>query len=318
MDFVMKPISFVENEKSLYVEFVLELDPRRYDTIEIDGKRAYVDKSTRIAIIEEDLLKSLPSMNGIPILYDRPKQLDYHSYLKERKTELAEFWDKKLSLDNFTNPIEHILNKLKDKDTQVVIIYVDLEGSSRLSSEIENDIYIKIIKIFLMQMAKVIDNYKGFVLKAVGDCVIGIFPAEDNFLNTCDNAIQAAMIMRSVVEEVINPVFIEKGLPKIGFHIGLDIGSVRADRFGAPDIAAIDDLIGYPMNLVAKIQSRAGHNDVLLGRRLFELLHNSWQAFCEKVDLGDDWMMRDPIDKDEIYKIYRFHGKFACDHYDEK
>jgi class 3 adenylate cyclase len=80
-------------------------------------------------------------------------------------------------------------------------------------------------------------------------------------------------MMCSVVEDVINPIFAEKGFPEIGFRIGADIGSVRARGFGAHDVASVIDLIGYPMNLTKKIQNKAGHNGILIGRQLYELIH---------------------------------------------
>lgn len=119
------------------------------------------------------------------------------------------------------------------------------------------------------------------------------------------------MIMCSVLEDVINPVFSAKGLHEIGFHIGVDIGVVRAERFGALDVASFDDLIGYSMNLTAKIQSKAGHNEILIGRNLYELIHNNWQKYCEKVDLGEEWKMKDPR-QDAIYDVYRCRVKWIC------
>lgn len=117
--------------------------------------------------------------------------------------------------------------------------------------------------------------------------------------------------MWSIVEDVINPILVQKGLPEIGFHIGVDIGQVRAEKFGALDIAAFDDLIGYTMNLTAKIQSKAGHNEILIGRQLYELIHNSWQAYCSRIDLGDNWKMGDPRFK-APYEVYKFSAKWVC------
>ena len=191
-----------------------------------------------------------------------------------------------------------------------------MEGSTRISSTVDPDIYIKIIKIFLMQMSKTIDNFRGYVLKFVGDCVIGIFPADENYTSMADNAIQSAMIMRSVIEDVINPVFADKGLPEIGCHIGLDIGTVRIDKIGATEVASFDDLIGYPMNLTAKIQSHAGHNEILLGRNLFDLLHCRWQEHCEKIDLVNTWTMED-LEREGIYQLYSFNGKWVCKCWDK-
>lgn len=298
-------------------EFVMKLtpNPKRYDFIEINGEVAFKDRFTGIAI-HESALKNIKMMHGAPIFYSPPKQPDYCSYLKERKAELLGHWDEKYPLMDTQRPFEGFLSKLRGKDTQIVILYVDMAGSTRISSEVDPETNLKIIKIFLMQMAKVIDNFRGYVLKFMGDCAIGIFPADENFTSMSDNAIQAAMIMRSVVEDVINTVFVEKRLPPIGCHIGLDIGSVRVDKVGALDVAAFDDLIGYSMNLTAKIQSHAGHEEILLGRNLFELLHCRWQEHCEKLDLGQTWTMKEPL-SGCTYEVYRFLGKWVCKCWDK-
>lgn len=316
MDLITTPISFTEDEESIYVKVEMKPDPKRYDEIEFEGKPAFLDKFTHTVIPWDIFAQSLGNAGKIPIVRDNPKQLDYCAYLKERKSELLENWDNKYLLESDRKPIERLLEELSGKQTFVAILYVDMEGSTRLSSKIDPEKYAKIIKIFLMQMSKIIDNFKGYVLKFVGDCVIGVFPAEGNFINSCDNAIQASMIMRSIVEDVINPIFVSKNLPEIGFHIGVDIGIVMADRFGALDVASFNDLVGYSMNLTAKIQSKAGHNEILIGKSIYDLIHNNWQKYCEKVDLGDEWKMKDPR-QDVTYDVYRCNVKWICKCWDE-
>lgn len=308
MDMITTPASFTEDEERIYVKFEMKPDPKRYDEIEFNGKPAFLDKFTRTVIPWDSFVQGMENAGEIPIVRNDPKQLDFCAFLKERKSELIDNWDNKYLLERDRKPVDRLLEELCGRETNVVILYVDMEGSTRLSSKIDLDIYAKIIKIFLMQMSQIIDNFRGYVLKFVGDCVIGIFPAEGNFINTCDNAIQAAMIMCSIVEDVINPVFVAKGLPEIGFHIGADIGVVRADRFGILDVASFDDLIGYSMNLTAKIQSKAGHNETLIGKNLYDLIHNTWQKYCEKKDLGEEWKIKDPR-REEIYEVYRCSAK---------
>jgi adenylate cyclase len=310
MDFINKIISCEEDDDTLLVEFEMIPNPERYESIEFEGKPAFLDKSTGTVIPWDGFETLAKGLEGCPIVSMSPKQTDYCAFLKERRSELLENWDKEYSMEFNQMPVEGLLKELNGKETYIVILYVDLEGSTRLSSEIKPETYRKIIKIFLMEMSKIIDNFNGYVLKFVGDCAIGIFPAEGNFPNTCDNAIQAAIIMRSIVEDVINPVFVEKGLPQIGFHIGIDIGLVKADSFGALNIASIIDLIDYPMNLTAKIQSKSGHNGILVGRQLYELLHINLQNYCERVDL-EGWSAKDP-QRDEIYKVYRCKAKWVC------
>ena len=65
------------------------------------------------------------------------------------------------------------------------------------------------------------------------------------------------------------------------------------------------------MNLTAKIQSKAGHNEILMGRQLYELIHNYWQVYCSKIDLGDGWKMEDPRFK-VTYEVYKFSAKWVC------
>ena len=316
MDFIQEVEKYTEQEDgSVVFTLKMTLDPKRYETIEINGEIAYKDKFTGYVIPSSELEKMKFQPNA-PFYHSPPKQEDYCSYLKKNKTELLQNWDQEYQLrDNF-EPLKDHLQKLKGKDSKIVILYVDMEGSTRISSTVDPDIYIKIIKIFLMQMSKTIDNFRGYVLKFVGDCVIGIFPADENYTSMADNAIQSAMIMRSVIEDVINPVFADKGLPEIGCHIGLDIGTVRIDKIGATEVASFDDLIGYPMNLTAKIQSHAGHNEILLGRNLFDLLHCRWQEHCEKIDLVNTWTMED-LEREGIYQLYSFNGKWVCKCWDK-
>jgi class 3 adenylate cyclase len=182
-----------------------------------------------------------------------------------------------------------------------------MRGSTRISAHLDPEINKKIVKIFLMQMAQVIDTYNGFVYKFIGDCVVGVFPADTNFTGMSDNAIQAAMMMRNVVEDVINPVFDKKGLPRIGLHIGLDIGTALVDTFGANKTAAFDELIGFTMNVASKIVECAKDDEILLGRSLFEVLHVNWLEFCRETTLDQEWTITDPV-RGGKYKVYQFNG----------
>jgi hypothetical protein len=71
------------------------------------------------------------------------------------------------------------------------------------------------------------------------------------------------------------------------------------------------------MNLTKKIQSKAGHDEILIGRQLYDLVHINWQKYCEKVDLGEGWKMKDPQHKTTIYEVYRCKAKWVCNCWDE-
>ena len=313
MDFIQESVHICElPDGSPGFEAKLRLDPEKYDEIEVDGEKAYRDKYTGMVIPLKVIAESAEGLKGVPIYCSPPKQNDASIYLREAKAELMANWDKKYQLQKTKPAFNEFLKENTGKETTMVILYVDMEGSTRISSTVDPGINAKIIKIFLMQMAKAIDNHRGFVLKFVGDCAIGIFPAETNSTGMCDNSIQSAMTIRGLVEQVINPVFKEKGLPEVGFHIGVDVGEVFIDNVGAINIAGFVDLIGYHMNRTAKIQAMAGHNDILLGENLFTMLHGNWQKYCAEIEVGNKGKFVDQ-DTGEPYGVYRFMGKWDCE-----
>jgi len=315
-DFVQKVESYEKTPDGLLVTFSMILDPKRYETIEVNGKKAYKDKNTGEIIPEKVLESALSKVspdNPLPIYSSPPKRNDPCNYLLEKKKEIEKNWNgQDTTLNNGSNSIDTLLTQLAGKDILFSIMYVDLKDSTELSYNQTPEINEKIIKIFINQMIQIIDLYNGFVLKVLGDCVIGIFPSEPNAPNACDNIFLAAIMMRNIIEDVINPIFLSKNYPIIGYHIGMDLGRVKITNIGATDIAKFLDVIGYPMNLTSKIQAQAGHNEILIGRQLFSMIHCQWQKHCNIKKLDDSWKLRDPQNQHKIYELYSIDTKWNC------
>jgi class 3 adenylate cyclase len=311
MDFIKKP-SLTFDGENMYFEIILIPDPERYDVIEKNGEISYHDKYTNTRISKHLVDELLKDISTVTPFENPPKENNAKKYLIERRKEIKEHWQEKYRPQKKDSELSSIFESLRGSDSRIVVFYVDIEGSTRLSSQLSSDENTKVVKTFIMQMSMIIDNYRGYVLKTVGDAVIGIWIAEKNFTTMCDNSIQAAMTIRGMVEDVLNPLLTESGMPEIGFHIGIDIGKSRIENVGASNIHVTDDLIGYTMNRAAKIQARAGHNQILIGRIFFKLLHNKWQKYCKKKDMDDSWQLRDP-EREEIYAVYEYNGQWDID-----
>lgn len=294
-------------------EINMVLSPRRYDPITKEGKIvAYKDKKTDATITIEELKEELLNQ---PLFYDDfiynfdiLKQ-EACSYLKECKSELVQHWDEPYELEDIGIPLADILSKLRGKETQIVILYVDMAGSTIVSANVDMWTNVKINRIFHMLMSRIIAKYGGFVHNTVGDEVISVIPAS-RFAPASDNAIKAAMTMRDGVEDVLNPLFDEKKLPKIGLHIGLDLVEAAVASVGAQGIAASDEFISHQMNVAGKIAKLAKRDEILLGRNLFDVLHIDWQDKCEKYTT-DQQQIAD-IDSGGIYQVYRFLARWSC------
>ena len=87
-----------------------------------------------------------------------------------------------------TDESEKFLRKNVFSKFDIIVLYVDLVGSTTMTLELPEDKLAIIISSFALEMASVITLHGGYVLKFVGDAVIGYFVASENPLLAADNA----------------------------------------------------------------------------------------------------------------------------------
>ena len=216
------------------------------------------------------------------VLYERYK---YNTSIKRGQDFLLNHVDSKLSL---------------------VVMYADLVGSTKMSMALPVERMAKIIKVFSHELSSVVESYNGFVLKYVGDAVIACFPSGFNKYLSCDTAFQCAKSMINIIENGINPIF-EKdkdNYPKLSVKIGIDEGENLAIQYGYDKSAPID-LIGYPMNVAAKMTSLTGPNKITVGNNVYKLLHPTVQPEFGKMQMkeGTEWKYID-LETNLPYKVY--------------
>ncbi|MCH9658873.1 adenylate/guanylate cyclase domain-containing protein [archaeon] len=188
----------------------------------------------------------------------------------------------------------------------MVVLYVDLVGSTTMTLEMPPEKIAIIISSFSQEMAAVIRQHNGYVLKFVGDAVIGYFVGEGMYKG--DNAVNCAKSMISIIQKGINPILNQYDYPDLMVKIGVDFGQNIVVRYGADIKNSHVDLMGPAMNIAAKIQNMAKPNQILIGSDVFERLHPSFQKdFKLLVWSKDEWKYRSRI-TGEIYNVYEFKG----------
>ncbi len=198
---------------------------------------------------------------------------------------------------------KHVFCKL-----DMVVLYVDLVGSTTMALELPPEKIAIIISSFSQEMGSVIRQHHGYVLKFVGDAVIGYFVAENNSLLTTANAVNCAKSMISVIQKGINPILNQYDYPDLKVKIGVDFGQNIIVRYGADKVNSHVDLIGPVMNISAKIQSMAKPNQILIGSDVYDRLHpNSQKEYKQIIWKNDEWKYRSRL-SGEIYKVYEFEG----------
>ena len=198
---------------------------------------------------------------------------------------------------------EHVFKKIN-----MVVLYVDLVGSTTMTLELPAEKLAIIVSSFSQEMASVIRLHHGLVLKFVGDAVIGYFNATDNTLLASDNAVKCARSMITVIEKGINPILNQYDYPDLMVKIGVDYGQSIVVRYGANEESSHVDLMGPAMNIAAKIQAMAKPSQILIGQDVYQRIHPSTQNnFKQIVWANNEWKYRSRL-TGEIYKVYEYIG----------
>jgi class 3 adenylate cyclase len=196
---------------------------------------------------------------------------------------------------------KHVFSKL-----DMVVLYVDLVGSTTMALEMPSEKIAIIMSSFAQEMAAVIRQHNGYVLKFVGDAVIGYFVAENNSLLTADNAVNCAKSMITVIQKGINPILDQYDYPDLQVKIGVDFGQNIVIRYGSDKENSHVDLMGPAMNIAAKIQNMAKPNQILIGNDVHERIHpSSQERFHEMIWNKDEWKYHSRL-TGQIYKVFEF------------
>ena len=188
----------------------------------------------------------------------------------------------------------------------MVVLYVDLVGSTTMTLEMPPERIAIIISSFSQEMVAVIRQHHGYVLKFVGDAVIGYFVGDK--MQTGDNAVNCAKSMISIIQKGINPILNQYDYPDLMVKIGVDFGQNIVVRYGADVENSHVDLMGPAMNIAAKIQNMAKPNQILIGSDVYQRLHPSSQKdFTQIIWTKDEWKYRSRT-TGETYNVYEFKG----------
>jgi len=188
------------------------------------------------------------------------------------------------------------------------VLYVDLVGSTAMTLELPEEKLAIIISSFAQEMASVIKLYNGYVLKFVGDAVIGYFVSKEYSISAADNAIYCVKSMMKVIDKGINPILNQYDYPDLRIKIGIDFGKSIVVRYGADKEKSHVDLMGPVMNIAAKIQSIAKPNQILIGDDVFTRLHPSIQKNCELIKWEkNEWGYRSRK-SGKIYQVFKYRG----------
>ena len=160
--------------------------------------------------------------------------IDVPSMVKESQIRIWKALRAKPDFNTSSAKTQGILEKCAGSKVNLIILHVDLVGSTRMSLSLPIDRFTAIIRSFAQEMSLVVSVYGGYVLKYIGDAVLAFFviggtmddgennanmdgkpkDSDNSFhLLQYSNAIGCAYTMIKVVQEGINPILNQYRLP---------------------------------------------------------------------------------------------------------
>jgi class 3 adenylate cyclase len=256
---------------------------------------------------EKPLVKPKTDYGLIDMMLSKPREraVDSETLIKETQNRVWRALKSGYEYSPVEDESDAFLRKNVFSRMKMVVLYVDLVGSTQITLELPEDKVAIIITCFAQEMAATIRHHNGYVLKFVGDAVIGYFPAEENQLQPADNAVLCAKSMVSVIQKGINPILNQYDYPDLAIKIGIDYGENMIVRYGADAKKSHVDILGPVMNIAAKIQNMAKPNQILIGDDVYSRIHPSMQSAFEKVVWkNSEWKYH--RETGELYPVHKY------------
>ena len=266
------------------------------------GKRDE-DKLDQVDKTSESIMNRMIGLNSSGTGKRKDELIDLETLLTQRQDRLLKALEERYQYNtSIKRGQDYLLNYVSSK-RPLVIMYADLVGSTKMSMTLSAEKLVTIIRAFVHEMSSVVETYDGHVLKYVGDAIIAFFPPGFNKYLTYDKAVRCAKSMINVLNRGINPILKNYDCPQLYVKIGIDEGNNVVVQY-AYDKSSQIDILGYTMNVAAKITSLTGPNKISVGENVYKLLHPGIQAeFHALVYRTDEWKYTNP-DTDKLYKVY--------------
>src|SRR5574341_2399552 len=173
------------------------------------------------------------------------------------------------------NKRDSVLEALEGKTVQITALNMDIVNSTEKVKTLSDEVTGEYYKTFLENASDLIEYYGGYVLKNVGDCVIGFFPCSKYYIENHDKAVLCGLAMRDMIKDSLNPYFMERKLPSIECRISADFGAAKVIRISSNGDYSAIDLFGSAMNSAAKISHYAKPGQMVVGDNLLRKLITS-------------------------------------------
>ena len=252
-----------------------------------------------------------PEPNIIDVLFGRGKEkvINSESLIEEVKDRVLKSLSGEPIYAAVTEESEEFLRKRVLQSMEMGILFIDLVGSTSLILKLPKEQLATVFTTFAQEMAYVVKRHDGYVLKFVGDAVIGYFVAEELSSSVANKIVTCAESMLKVLKLGINPILKDRNLPELEVRIGLDYGENTIVRYGDDPQEAHVDILGPSVSMAAKLQNFAFPDQIVIGSDVYSRLYDSIKEYFVELELDEkQWNYRS-TKTGKTYSAFAYLGK---------
>lgn len=182
---------------------------------------------------------------------------DMIQHLKE-KSMMSKYMSK--STMKMIKKKNNIKLELGGERKEVTLFFSDIRGFTAYSESKTPEQVISMLNQYLSIQADIIDKYKGFVDKFVGDEVVAVFEGKTKVTNAITSAI--------IIQKTINKLNINKK-EKIYVGIGIHVGEIVMGNMGSEKRMDYT-VIGDNVNTASRLCDKAGSGMIIVSENAFK------------------------------------------------
>lgn len=284
------------------------LESTKFEQMTKNGEKGYYDKQEGIFIPKKVVQSLVKELTLGPIIVRGSNKMDGYFALCQIRTKRA-------IVDGLKNrgarPYNQVflrylssefLKMFANSKLNFAALYIDIVGSTLMSMRLSPEKLSILVSAFTQEMAAIVPINQGYVLKYAGDSVIAFFPETESFSKMCENALECALAMRDLLRVGINSVLTSTGFEPLNIRIGIEAGMNQIMQIGGEV-----DIIGYTMNIAAKVTSMANPNGICIGQIAYSALSEKAKREFSSLNLDSSfWKYRDSAGKP--YQVYEYFG----------
>ena len=162
---------------------------------------------------------------------------------------------------------------LTDVRRMVTIVFSDVVDSTSLSARLEPESFRQIMTRYFSEVRTCLEKHGGTVEKFIGDAVMAVFGVPELHEDDALRAVRAAAEMRDSLARLSDELEVRWSV-RIGVRTAVNTGLVVA---GNPTLGQTL-VTGDAVNIAARLQDRAGPDEILLGPDTYRLVRDAVTA----------------------------------------